>query len=81
MKLLKQSVYILILLLVVVVAWVGFSAYFQTRKVEINPNAQNYTRSISPNFDTEEIQGVSSRIEESFPVSPEEFFLLTEQEN
>lgn len=78
MKLLKQSVFVLILLLIVVLAWVGFSAYFQTQEVEINPNAQNYTRSISASFDVEEIQGVSSRIEESFPVSPEEFFLLTE---
>ncbi len=81
MNLLKQSVFVLILLLVVVLAWVGFSAYFQTQEVEINPNAQNYTRPINPSFDTEEIQGISSRIEESFPVSPEEFFLLTGQED
>ena len=81
MKLLKQSLYVLVLLLVVVLAWVGFSAYFQSREVEVNPNAQNYTRNISSSFDTEEIESISIRIDESFPISPEAFFLLTNSED
>ncbi len=81
MKILKQSLYVLILLLVVVLVWVGFSAYFQTQGVDINPNAANYTRPIRSSFDIEEIEKVKLRIEESFPVSPQEFFLLTETDN
>jgi high-affinity nickel permease len=81
MKLLKQSVYVLILLLVVVLVWVGLSAYFQTRDVEINPNAASYTRSIKATFDIEEIEAVNTRITEGFSVSPKEFFLLTEDSN
>lgn len=78
MNLLKQSVYILILLLVVVLAWVGSSAYMQSQSVEINPNASSYTRAVKSVFDTEEIENINTRITENFSVSPEEFFLLSE---
>jgi hypothetical protein len=81
MKMLKQSLYVLILLLVVVLVWVGLSAYLQTQAVDINPNATNYTRPIRSSFDIEEIEGVKIRIEKGFPVSPQEFFLLTETDN
>jgi len=77
MNLLKQSVYVLIMLLVVVVVWVGSSAYIQTQRIEINPNASSYTRSVKSSFDTDEIESVNTRISQSFSVSPEEFFLLT----
>ena len=81
MKMFKQSLYVLILLLVVVLVWVGLSAYFQTQAVDINPNAANYIRPIRSSFDIEEIERVKIRIEEGFPVSPQEFFLLTETDN
>lgn len=81
MKLLKQSFYVLILLLIVVFAWVGSSVYMQTQEVDINPNAANYTRPIKSTFDAEEIEKVSTRIEEGFSVSPQEFFLLIEETN
>ncbi len=77
MNLLKQSIYVLIILLVVVVVWVGSSAYIQTQRVEINPNASSYTRSVKSSFDTNEIEAVNTRISQGFSVSPEEFFLLT----
>jgi len=81
MKILKQSLYVLILLLIVVLVWVGVSVYTQTQTIDTNPNATNYTRPIRSTFDLEEIEGVKIRIEEGFPVSPQEFFLLTEEEN
>ena len=79
MKLLKQSLYVLILLLVVVSVWVGMSVYLQSASAEINPNASSYSSSISPTFDTNEIEKINARIEEGFSISPEEFFLLTEE--
>lgn len=81
MKLLKQVVYVLSLLLVIALVWVGFSSYLQSQSVEINPNASNYTKPISTTFDIDEIEGITVRIEESFPISPQEFFLLTEETN
>jgi Tfp pilus assembly protein PilO len=78
MNLLKQSVYVLIMLLVVVLVWVGYSAYLQSVDIEINPNASSYTRTIRSTFDTEEIENINTRITENFSVSPEEFFLLDE---
>lgn len=80
MKLLRQSIYVLVLLLVVVLVWVGFSIYFQARDAEVNPNASNYTTHIDSTFDTEEINKINTRIDEGFSVSPEEFFLLTEED-
>jgi hypothetical protein len=61
--------------------WVGFSVYNQSLNIEVNPNAASYTTPISPTFNTDEITGITTRIEEGFSVSPEEFFLLTEQED
>lgn len=78
MKLLKQSFYVLVILFVVVIAWVGLSIYFQMDNTEIDPNASSYTKEINPSFDTEEIQKIDTRITEGFSVSPEEFTLLTE---
>jgi len=80
MKILKQFLYILILLLIVVLVWVGLSVYTQTQTVEINPNAANYTRPIRSSFDVEEIEGISTRIQKSFSVSPQEFFLLIRED-
>jgi len=81
MKLLRNSLYVLILLLVVALAWVGFSVYSQSINVDINPNASNYTRPIKRSFDSEEIQNITERIDENFSVSPSEFFLLVGEED
>jgi hypothetical protein len=81
MKLLKQAIYVLVLLLVVALVWVSFSVYNQSINVSINPNASNYTRPIKPTFNTEEIGKITERIEENFSVSPSEFFLLVGEED
>jgi cell division protein FtsL len=80
MKLLKQSIYVLVLLLVVVLVWVGFSIYFQAQDAEVNPNASSYTNHIDASFDIDEINNIKARISSGFSVSPEEFFLLTEED-
>lgn len=69
---------ILIFLLVVTIAWVGFSIYSQVIELDINPNAENFTKPISSTFDTEVLDDISTKTEESFPVSPQEFLRLNQ---
>ena len=76
MDIIKKTMFALVLLLVVVLAWVGSSIYFQGSNVKINPNANSYTNQIRSTFDLEELKTITERTEESFPVSPEEFLSL-----
>jgi len=77
MELIKKSLIALVLLLVVVLAWIGGSIYYQSISIDVNPNAQSYTGALRPNFDLEELEKVTDRTETSFPVSPSEFLVLT----
>lgn len=76
MSFIKRILPILILLLIVAVVWVGFSVYFQTVTIDINPNATNFTKPINDYFDTEVLDEITAKTQESFPVSPEEFLKL-----
>ncbi|MCD4756028.1 hypothetical protein K8R20_00180 [bacterium] len=78
MSVLKKILPVLIFLLVVVVAWVGFSLYSQIIELDINPNAVNFTKPISATFDTEVLEDISTKTKESFPVSPQEFLRLNQ---
>lgn len=74
----KKLLVVLIFLLIVSVAWVGFSLYYQSVELDVNPNATNYTKPISNTFSTETIDEVTERTEDSFPVSPQEFLKLNQ---
>ncbi len=76
MSFIKKMLPVLIFLLVVSLVWVGFSIYFQSIDLDVNPNATNYTKPISEEFDTETLDAVTEKTEESFPVSPQEFLRL-----
>ncbi len=76
MDIIKKSLFVLVLLLIVVLAWVGSLIYFQNSNVSINPNASSYTSQLRSEFDLEELQFITDRTEDSFPVSPEEFLSL-----
>jgi len=78
MSVIKRMLPILIFLLVVTVAWVGFSIYSQVVELDINPNAENFTKPISTTFDTEVLEDISTKTKESFPVSPQEFLRLNQ---
>jgi hypothetical protein len=78
MTLIKRIVPILIFLLIISVAWVGFSIYFQSIDLDIDPNATSFTKPISTSFDTEVLEEVSERTDESFPISPQEFLKLNQ---
>jgi hypothetical protein len=79
MDLIKKSILALVLLLVVVLAWVGSSVYFQKFSIEVKPGVEGYTKSLKDSFDTEVVDMVVKRSEEAFPVSPDEFLSLTEE--
>lgn len=78
MSLIKRILPILIFLLVVSIAWVGFSLYSQSIEIDVSANATDYTKPISPSFDTENLNEITERTEESYPVSPQEFLRLNE---
>ncbi|HNR53074.1 MAG TPA: hypothetical protein PKW94_00035 [Candidatus Dojkabacteria bacterium] len=76
MEMLKKAIIALILLGVVVLAWVGGSIYYQNTNIEVSPNAQEYTKTLRDSFDLEELEKITERTENSFPVSPSEFTVL-----
>lgn len=78
MEMLKKTIMLLILLGIVALAWVGGSVYYQNSKVEVNPNAQGYTNVLRKTFDLEELEKITERANDSFPVSPSEFTVLIE---
>lgn len=67
------------LLVVIAIGWVGLTVYDSIGSVEINPNAQQYTTPIKPNFDTAIVDDVGKKVAE-LPVSPDVFHKL-EQKN
>ena len=78
MEMLRKAILVLILLGVVVLAWVGGSVYYQNSNIEVNPNAQGYTKVLRESFDLEELEKITERTNDSFPVSPSEFTVLIE---
>ena len=76
MDIIKKSLFVLVMLLVVVLAWVGSLIYFQNSNVDINPNASSYTGQLREKFDLDELELITDRTKNSFPVSPEEFLSL-----
>jgi uncharacterized membrane protein len=76
MEFLKKSLLALILLLVVVLAWVGSSIYFQNVSVDINPTAESLTKQLKNSFDSDILDVVIERSEQTFPVPPDEFLTL-----
>ena len=78
MEIIKKSVFALVLLLIVVIAWIVSSIYFQRTFIDINPNAESYTGSIKETFDLEVLEEISERTKNSYPTSPQEFFRLRE---
>jgi lipopolysaccharide export system protein LptC len=77
METIKKSLLVLSLLLVVIVAWVVSSVYFQNTNVEINPNASSYTANLNGTFDTTELESVMERSDQNtLPISADEFLDL-----
>jgi len=76
MDVIKKATIPLILLLVVVIVWVGFYIYYESSKIEINPQADSYVSQLQNSFDLEELEEVSRRTKDHFPVLPEVFFTL-----
>lgn len=64
---------ILILLVVVVIAWIGLSLYFNQAAVVINPNAVSYIATLKDSFDKESFDLLIKKTEETLPIQPELF--------
>ncbi len=64
---------ILVLLLVVVVAWIGLSVYFQQTSININPNASTYIVNIRNTFDRNSYDEMIKKTKENLLISPDTF--------
>lgn len=78
MELLKKSLLALILLLVVIIAWIFTTIYWGNTRVDVDPNANSYTRQIKNSFDSEELKKITDRTKQNFPVAPKEFLDLNQ---
>jgi len=76
MDIIKKATIPLIMLLVIVVVWVGLYIYYESSEIEINPQADSYVSQLQNTFDLDELEEVSRRTREHFPVLPEVFFTL-----
>lgn len=80
MEIIKKTLAALILLLVVIVAWVGFHIYSESTKVVISPDVIQHTTQLGSSFDLDILEEVTERTEENFPVAPEVFLSLLERD-
>ncbi len=70
---------VLLFFLIVTVAWIGFSVYFNTTELDINPSATSYMQHINPTFETKGLQDMIDRSKENLPVSPTEFLSVVSE--
>lgn len=77
----KSITTVLVLLLVVVVVWIGFSVYFSLSEVDVTPNAETYIVPINSTFNTAGFEDMSQRTQTNLLVAPETFNALLESEN
>ena len=69
----KNFITILIVGLIAVAVWVGFSVYSVDTQVDVNPNATSYTNAIKDSFDADLLDQLDSRIEDNLLVKPDVF--------
>lgn len=68
----KELRFILVMMIVISIIWVGFGIFFSNNGVTINPNAQSYVKPINKAFDLDGFDQLVIRTEENLPVSPED---------
>ena len=77
---LRNLVFVLVLLILSVAVWIGASVYLNIASVDINPNAQAYTKSIPNSFIRDTFDRVVDRVDNKLRVSPEVFHALESEE-
>ncbi|PKN02476.1 hypothetical protein CVU76_00335 [Candidatus Dojkabacteria bacterium HGW-Dojkabacteria-1] len=80
MEVVKKYIVGIVLLLVIVIIWLGLLFLSDTIFSTVNPKADSYVKPINKEFDMEMLEKVSERTESSFPVTPSEFFDLTNED-
>lgn len=75
MDLQRTWITMLAFFLVAVMAWVGFSVYFSMNDSTLNPNSTSYTKQLSPKFDLETLNKITTRVSQ-LPVKIESFTVL-----
>lgn len=80
MEIIKKSLFALIMLLIVVLIWVGSYVYFKSSEITINPSAEEHTSQLKESFDLEELDIISEKTKDHFPVTPTVFLSLVERD-
>lgn len=76
MEIFRRYFVVILLTAIIVIVWGGILLLSDKKHSTINPNAQTYTKPLSPTFDSDVIETVKEKTEKSFPVSPASFFEL-----
>lgn len=69
---------IVVLLIAVAASWVGLGLYNALSTSEVDPNAQTYLKPIEPEFDSEVLTDLETRVND-LPVSPDVFHEIEEE--
>ena len=80
MEIFRRYFVVILLTAIIVIVWGGILLLSDKKNSTINPNAQTYTKPLSPTFDGDVIKAVDERTEKSFPIPPTSFFELDSQD-
>jgi hypothetical protein len=80
METFRKYFFIILLAVIIAIVWGGVLLYSKQNFSTINPNAEQYTKPLSPKFDETILNDVSERIISGYAIPPESFFEMTTRE-
>ena len=76
LEIFRKYFIVIVLSVIILIVWGGIVLVADKRNSTVNPNAETYTKPLSPTFNVEVINAVSKRTSDSFPILPSSFFEL-----
>ena len=80
MEYFRKYFIIIILTVAIAIIWAGTLVFSKDSFTSINANAERYTKPLSPKFDSETLDAVSTRIKDGFAIQPSSFFEMEDTE-
>ncbi len=77
MEVFRRYFVVILLSIIIAIVWGGVLIFSKESFSTLNPNAETYTKPLSPKFDEEILDAVSERIQNGFAIQPSSFFEMT----
>lgn len=77
MEVFRRYFIVILLSIIIAIVWGGVLIFSKESFSSLNPNAETYTKPLSPKFDEEVLDAVSERIQNGFAIQPSSFFEMT----